>query len=124
MALMAHMGLLVYILPQSDIFRDCKFDLGLNTWYSNLTWKSPESTLPEEMYDKWFIEGQISLEASLTSPWSAPGTAPTFGEGCGANGGNPHGCGFGEPRTISTLDFQSYNSMKEKTVNHRCSVKA
>ena len=75
------------------------------------------------MYDKWFIEGQISLEASLTSPWSAPGTAPTFGEGCGANGGNPYGCGFGEPRTISNLDFQSYNFIKEKTVNHWCSVK-
>ena len=25
-------------------------------------------------------------------PWLAPGTAPVWGEGCGANGGNPYGC--------------------------------
>ena len=25
-------------------------------------------------------------------PWSSPGTAPVFGNGCGAAGGNPYGC--------------------------------
>ena len=25
-------------------------------------------------------------------PWTSPGSAPVFGEGCGANGGNPYGC--------------------------------
>jgi len=26
------------------------------------------------------------------NPWAQPGTAPVYGEGCGANGGNPNGC--------------------------------
>ena len=26
------------------------------------------------------------------NPWSQPGTAPVYGGGCGANGGNPNGC--------------------------------
>jgi len=26
------------------------------------------------------------------NPWAQPGTAPVYGEGCGANGGNPTGC--------------------------------
>merc|ERR1711878_27449 len=25
-------------------------------------------------------------------PWNSPGAAPIFGNGCGANGGNPNGC--------------------------------
>ena len=29
-------------------------------------------------------------------PWGSPGSAITFGEGCGANGGNPNGCQAGE----------------------------
>ena len=77
------------------------------------------------MYDKWFIEGQISLEASLTSPWSAPGTAPTFGEGCGANGGNPYGCGFGEPRTNFEFGFpilQFYKGENCKSLVFRESI--
>ena len=30
-------------------------------------------------------------------PWTAPGTAPILGEGCGANGGNPQGCWEDDP---------------------------
>ena len=26
------------------------------------------------------------------NPWSSPGSAPIFGDGCGVNGGNPDGC--------------------------------
>ena len=28
----------------------------------------------------------------MRHPWASPGTAPVFGNGCGANGGNPNGC--------------------------------
>ena len=47
---------------------------------------SGEPTLePEDMYDPkpkpWLIK----------NPWNAPGSALIFGEGCGANGGNPKG---------------------------------
>ena len=26
------------------------------------------------------------------NPWSSPGAAEIYGEGCGVNGGNPNGC--------------------------------
>merc|ERR1712130_559194 len=29
-------------------------------------------------------------------PWAQPGMAPSFGEGCGVNGGNPNGCQGGD----------------------------
>ena len=45
------------------------------------------------MYDKsqanW---GPWQMQWASKSPWSAPGTAPVVGEGCGVLGGNPNGC--------------------------------
>ena len=82
----------------------CKFDLRVpsnctgrcsrtaskNAWFTNYTAIPGEATLPEDMYDQC-AHRKPSSEAGL-HPWNAPGTAPTFGNGCGVNGGNPNGC--------------------------------
>lgn len=62
-------------------------------WFTNYTFNS-NPTLPLEFYDGqemngWFKKKQMH-------PWGSPGSAATFGEGCGANGGNPNGCQAGE----------------------------
>ena len=49
-----------------------------------------EPTLPAEMYDQWHKGGYMN------NPWSAPGSAKLYGGSCGANGGNPNGCGMGK----------------------------
>ena len=64
----------------------CKFD-----YFTNHTFIPGEPTLPDEMYDA-NNEAQIEDAKASGHPWSSPGTAPVFGEGCGANGGNPFGC--------------------------------
>ena len=61
-------------------------------WWTNHTFNS-NPTLPSEFYDqeneKW---------RRYSHPWGSPGSAPVWGEGCGANGGNPNGCNYdGEP---------------------------
>ena len=46
--------------------------------------------------DFMFAPGSAESEAGL-HPWNSPGAAPTYGDGCGLNGGNPEGCeGEGE----------------------------
>ena len=40
------------------------------------------------MFDPWL---RRDSGAGL-HPWNSPGAAPTFGNGCGLNGGNPDGC--------------------------------
>ena len=40
-----------------------------------------------------FFTNDTRIPGKHTNPWTAPGTAPTWGEGCGASGGNPLGCG-------------------------------
>ena len=42
------------------------------------------------MYDL----GGVTLQRVLDErcPWTSPGSAPIFGNGCGAAGGNPYGC--------------------------------
>ena len=55
--------------------------------FTNNTFIPGNPTLePEDMYDNW-TKGK-----KKTGPFSAPGSAPIFGEGCGVNGGNPNGC--------------------------------
>jgi len=60
-------------------------------WFTNHTFIPGEPTIPDDMYD---AENSARLDALKRKkhPWTSPGTAPTFGEGCGANGGNPNGC--------------------------------
>ena len=62
-------------------------------WWTNHTFINSNPTLPSEFYDqeneKW---------RRYNHPWASPGSAPVWGEGCGANGGNPNGCNYdGEP---------------------------
>lgn len=58
-------------------------------WFRNFTCIPGEPTLPTKMYGKFKLSN--SSECG-NHPWLAPGTAPVWGEGCGANGGNPNGC--------------------------------
>ena len=67
--------------------RKCRTWMGIAEWYTNYTYIPGDPTLPEDMYDEF--------SHHKNQPWSAPGTAPTWGEGCGANGGNPNGCDTG-----------------------------
>ena len=64
-----------------------KYYLFIHIRFTNNTYIPGKATLePEDMYDKW------SKGKKLKGPFSAPGSAPIFGEGCGVNGGNPNGC--------------------------------
>jgi len=83
---------------------DCKFEMKVTTnctgrcsrsagstaWFTNYTFIPGEATLPEDMYDDWL--GKTGTHGVGLHPWNAPGTSPTYGNGCGANGGNPFGC--------------------------------
>ena len=64
--------------------------MGKDEWYTNYTFIPGEPTLPDDMWDEFTPHPN-----NPQKPWYAPGTAPTWGEGCGANGGNPNGCGTG-----------------------------
>ena len=72
----------------------CILPLGCQDFvYTNYTYIPGEPTLPDEMYDT-DCSACKSIEETKERkhPWNAPGTAPTYGNGCGANGGNPNGC--------------------------------
>ena len=58
-------------------------------WFTNYT-KISTPTLPDELYDEFHFRPKKKF-----NPWGSPGSAPIFGEGCGVNGGNPHGCQAG-----------------------------
>merc|ERR1711934_764728 len=64
-------------------------------WFTNRTFIPGESTISDDMYDAPSSAALQTIKRSKT-PWNSPGTAPTWGEGCGANGGNPNGCDTGE----------------------------
>ena len=72
----------------------CDKKTGLENWFTNFTFVE-ERTIDDKFidtcdshdcYSHW-VTGQLH-------PWNSPGAAPTFGNGCGANGGNPfpQGC--------------------------------
>ena len=65
---------------------------GANDWFTNYTFISGEPTLPRNMYDNWSSSMRVEGVKRKGHPWTSPGSAPTYGEGCGANGGNPNGC--------------------------------
>merc|ERR1712079_188124 len=65
----------------------CSRSGGRNAWFTNFT-RVPEVTIPRE-----FIDGGIKGDDVIEyNPWTSPGAAPTHGNGCGVNGGNPDGC--------------------------------
>lgn len=65
----------------------CSGSTGLVAWFTNYT-VVQEATLPEEFFDN---SARRKTKVGL-HPWNSPGSAPTYGNGCGANGGNPNGC--------------------------------
>ena len=69
-------------------------------WFTNHTFIPGEPTIPDDMYDA-NSAAAIEYKKRQKHPWSSPGTAPTFGEGCGANGGNPNGCGCKEAGPVN-----------------------
>jgi len=74
-------------LPSTGCKGRCNKGTGLVAFFTNYT-VVQEATLPEEFFDN---SARRETEAGL-HPWNSPGSAPTFGNGCGANGGNPNGC--------------------------------
>ena len=75
-----------------------------NDWFTNYTVTYGQPTLPRSMYDRWTPNRKIQQLERKGHPWTSPGSAPTFGEGCGANGGNPYGC------QDSSVDPRPYGS--------------
>ena len=69
---------------------------GANDWFTNYTFIPGQPTLPRNMYDTWSSDRKVEALQRRGHPWTSPGSAPTFGEGCGANGGNPYGCQRGD----------------------------
>jgi len=62
-------------------------------YFTNYTRRgTPEPQLPVNMYDEGGYSSGWGKKNSERSPWSAPGSAKVFGQGCGAHGGNPNGC--------------------------------
>jgi len=61
-------------------------------WFTNDTRIPGEGeSMPPQMYGVG--SGGFPLPYWMAkNPWTQPGTAPMFGEGCGVNGGNPNGC--------------------------------
>lgn len=64
-------------------------------WNTNYTFIPGEPTLPMEFC--YGSESHCEEIMEEKNPWTAPGTAPILGEGCGANGGNPQGCWEDDP---------------------------
>ena len=65
----------------------CGKSMGLVAFFTNYT-VVEKRTLPKEFFD---YSARFKSPAGK-HPWNSPGAAPTFGNGCGANGGNPNGC--------------------------------
>jgi len=88
---------------------------GPNDWFTNYTFISGEPTLPWNMYDTWSSNKKVAEIKRKGYPWTSPGSAPTYGEGCGANGGNPHGC---QDSRHSSVDLRPYGSCCAQEVDN------
>ena len=99
------------------------FKGGPNDWFTNYTFISGEPSLPRNMYDSWASNMRIEGVKRKGHPWTSPGSAPTFGEGCGANGGNPYGCQDSsvDPRPYGSCCAQArrtyFNTYKKSTLD-------
>jgi len=65
----------------------CRNSMGLTAFFTNYT-VVEKRTLPKEFLDA----DTTNKSPAGKHPWNSPGAAPIFGNGCGANGGNPNGC--------------------------------
>ena len=78
--------------PETGCTGRCRESMGLTSFFTNYT-VVEKRTLPKEFLEKF----TRSKSPAGKHPWNSPGAAPVFGNGCGANGGNPNGCiGEGE----------------------------
>ena len=78
--------------PETGCTGRCRESMGLTSFFTNYT-VVEKRTLPKEFLEKF----TRSKSPAGKHPWNSPGAAPVFGNGCGANGGNPNGCiGDGE----------------------------
>jgi len=76
---------------------------GYWTYFTNFTTRgTPKPLIPVNMYDEGAYGTSWGKKNSELSPWSAPGSAKVFGEGCGAHGGNPNGCNPGAGNLFGT----------------------
>jgi len=73
--------------PKTDCTDRCRKSMGLTTFFTNYT-VVEKRTLPKEFLDA----STTNKSPAGKHPWNSPGAAPIFGNGCGANGGNPNGC--------------------------------
>ena len=83
--------------PSYDCPPGCDKKTGLENWFTNFTFVE-ERTIDDKFIDS--CDGHDCYSHWVTEqlhPWNSPGAAKTFGNGCGANGGNPfpQGC-YGE----------------------------
>ena len=65
-------------------------------FYSNYTHVPVEPFLPQEMYHNPSDSAGYEHFINERHPFSAPGTARVFGNGCGVPGGNPWGCWYND----------------------------
>ena len=91
----------------------CQSTAGHTAWFTNFTSVS-EVTLPEDMFDHGTAESEAGLH-----PWNSPGAAPTYGDGCGLNGGNPDGC-LGEGLELKMSDETFHYSSTDMIAGRCC----
>ena len=77
----------------------CSATAGRTAWFTNYT-SVPKMTIDKELLGK----GRRFKSSAGFHPWTSPGAATTYGNGCGLNGGNPDGCD-GEGASIICLDI-------------------
>ena len=75
--------------PKTGCEGRCRRSMGLTSFFTNYT-VVEKRTLPKKFLDDF----TRSKSPAGKHPWNSPGAAPIFGNGCGANGGNPlpRGC--------------------------------
>jgi len=75
--------------PKTGCEGRCRRSMGLTSFFTNYT-VVEKRTLPKNFLDDF----TRSKSPAGKHPWNSPGAAPIFGNGCGANGGNPlpRGC--------------------------------
>ena len=65
----------------------CDSTAGRTAWFTNYT-SVPKMTIDKELLGK----GRRFKSSAGFHPWTSPGAAKTYGNGCGLNGGNPDFC--------------------------------
>jgi len=73
--------------PPTDCTGRCRSSMSLVAFFTNYT------VVEKRTIQKDFLDPSSKFKSPAGKhPWCSPGAAPIFGNGCGANGGNPNGC--------------------------------